>query len=256
MIDRVAASIGGRSPDLVIVDSAVNASWGTIGVRRRRVLTIGGPLWAAASRPQQIALLGHEIAHEVNGDVTHGLIVGSALGTLTAWRRLLIEGGRQVRPLQRRSRIRDELARLVLVVLGAIPLLIQRLVEGARDRTTQRAEYLADELAARVGGTMAAAGMMELLLLEASIRLTLQRAANERVADRVGYLRDHVSHIPESELERLRRVAERRGHRVDATHPPTHLRVAFLRSLQRADPSVNMTLEEAAAVDAEVLQRQ
>ena len=79
-------------------------------------------------------------------------------------------------------------------MLGAIPLLIHRLVERALDRTTQRAEYLADERAARVGGTMAGAGMMELLLLEASIRLALQRAANERVADPVGY-RAITSHI-------------------------------------------------------------
>jgi hypothetical protein len=115
--------------------------------------------------------------------------------------------------------------------------------------------WVADELAARVGGTIGAAGMMELLLLEASIRLTLQRAANERVADRVAYLRDHVLHLPATELERLRRVADQRGHRVDTTHPPTHLRLAFARSLELADPSVTMTLEEAATVDSEVLGR-
>ncbi|TDU73532.1 hypothetical protein [Streptomyces sp. KS 21] len=30
--------------------------------------------------------------------------------------------------------------------------------------------------------------------------------------------------VPEHEYERLRRVAARRGHSVDSTHPPTHLR--------------------------------
>ncbi|MDV9193736.1 peptidase, M48 family protein, partial [Streptomyces sp. SR27] len=34
----------------------------------------------------------------------------------------------------------------------------------------------------------------------------------------------HAASVPEREYDRLRRVAERRGHQVDSTHPPTHLR--------------------------------
>ncbi|MFI6562511.1 hypothetical protein [Streptomyces sp. NPDC050534] len=33
-----------------------------------------------------------------------------------------------------------------------------------------------------------------------------------------------MASIPAHEYERLRRVGARRGHSVDATHPPTHLR--------------------------------
>ncbi len=253
VLDRVAASTGSRSPDLVRVDDRVNASWGTVGLRRRRVLTLGWPLWAAATPQQQISLLGHEIAHEVNGDVTHTMIVGSALLTLTEWRRLLHQSGRSMRPTYRRTWLRGELFRLPLLLPAAVPLLVQRLIESAQVGTSQRAEYRADELAARTGGTEATAQMMQLLLLASSIELALQRAAHQRVSDRVTYLRAELSGVPGSELERLGRVGERRGHRVDSTHPPTHLRRAFIASLPRCEAAVTMSAEEAGRVDTEVL---
>ncbi|MFE5595782.1 peptidase, M48 family protein, partial [Streptomyces sp. NPDC056549] len=62
----------------------------------------------------------------------------------------------------------------------------------------------------------------------------------------------HAASVPEHEYERLRRVAERRGHQVDSTHPPTHLRH---RRLSRGTPGgaqIVLDAARAAEVDAEL----
>jgi Zn-dependent protease with chaperone function len=252
VVDRVAAVTGSRRPDLVVIDGAFNASWGTVGLRRTRVLTLGRPLWAAASSQQRLALLAHELAHEVNGDVTHSLIVGSAVASLTEWHRLLLAGHSGYKR-SRGSALRGDVLRVMLWIPALVPLGIQRLVAPAHDRSQQRAEYRADELAAKVAGAQGAASLMDLLLLADSILLTLKRASSQQVPDPVAYLRQHIAAVPEFEIERLRRVGERRGYRVDDTHPPTHLRGRFLRSLPAAQPAVCATEEEMAQTDKEVL---
>ncbi|MGJ3561443.1 hypothetical protein ACR6C2_37085 [Streptomyces sp. INA 01156] len=78
---------------------------------------------------------------------------------------------------------------------------------------------------------------MNRLLVAESTATTLRIAANRRRAARRGtrqaeavgdglweQLAAHVAAIPEYEYERQRRVGVLRGHSVDSTHPPTHLR--------------------------------
>ncbi|MFE3325407.1 hypothetical protein [Streptomyces sp. NPDC059176] len=47
-----------------------------------------------------------------------------------------------------------------------------------------------------------------------------------------------IGSIPEIECERQRRVSARRGHSVDATHPPTHLRRECLLRAAPVDAAV------------------
>lgn len=82
LTDRVAAALGVRPIDVLIVDEEWNASWSTVGLRRRRVLTLGLRLFYALDRNQQVALVGHELAHARNGDATRGFFVGSAINGL------------------------------------------------------------------------------------------------------------------------------------------------------------------------------
>jgi hypothetical protein len=49
LVAAVAASLGSRPPDVIVLDATYNASWGTCGVRRRRVLTLGLPLLRCSS---------------------------------------------------------------------------------------------------------------------------------------------------------------------------------------------------------------
>ncbi|GHA79967.1 hypothetical protein ACIQRS_17245 [Streptomyces termitum] len=58
--------------------------------------------------------------------------------------------------------------------------------------------------------------------------------------------------MPESEYERLRRRGERRGHSVDATHPPTHLRHRMITGRAAREPLLVLDAARAALVDAEL----
>jgi hypothetical protein len=81
---------------------------------------------------------------------------------------------------------------------------------------------------------------MDRLLVADSIATTLQREINSRRKrgrggaagqDAEGLweaLAAHMDSIPESEYERQRRAGALRGHSVDASHPPTHLRRRLL----------------------------
>ena len=75
LLDRVTAETGAKPVHAVVVSGAFNAAYGTVGPRRRPFVEIGLPLWDALPPQERIALLCHELAHGVNGDSRHGLVV-------------------------------------------------------------------------------------------------------------------------------------------------------------------------------------
>ncbi|MEU8620675.1 M48 family metalloprotease [Streptomyces sp. NPDC048623] len=258
LIDEIAESVGTRGVDLVALDTEVNASVSAYGIRRRRLLTLGMPLWTTLDPQERIALLGHEFGHYAHGDVRHGFFVGSALESLAGWRYVLA-----------RSEDGDSLSDTFINVLTALPRWavhgLTVLLDGATLRATQRAEYLADSAAARLAGRDAAVGLMRRLLVSRSTDTAMRReviAARSRTGARAR--RDEQAEglwervvaegrsVPEHEYERLRRVAELRGHCVDATHPPTHLRIRALAGGELRAPGLALAPDRAAALDAEL----
>ncbi|MEU7028142.1 M48 family metallopeptidase [Streptomyces sp. NPDC046275] len=258
LVDEIAASVGTRGVDLVLLDTSVNASVSTYGIRRRRLLTLGLPLWSTLEPRERIALLGHELGHYAHGDTRHGLLVHSALCSLDTWRYVLA-----------RSEDGGTLSDLLINVLTALPrwavhgLIV--LLDGATLRAAQRGEYLADGAAARVAGRDAATGLLERLLVSGSIEAALHReivgartraGARARREAQADGLWERVAvaarSVPRHEYERLRRVAELRGHCVDDTHPPTHLRLRHLARAEPRPPVLVLTPARAAALDTEL----
>jgi Zn-dependent protease with chaperone function len=130
---------------------------------------------------------------------------------------------------------------------------IRRGMELLLARPHQRAEYRADALAARVAGVDAMTGALRTLLLGDSCHFAVQRARSRGSdEDSLTIIRDHVASIPPRERERLRRVAARQGSRVDASHPPTPLRMAWVSGLPAAPAVVSMSAEESAAAGREL----
>ncbi|MEU2230601.1 hypothetical protein [Streptomyces vietnamensis] len=185
------------------------------------------------------------------------LLVGCAFQSLGTWRYTLA-------PAPAHTLV-EHFANLVT----ALPLLLVDgllvLLEHLTLRQSQRAEYLADSTAARIAGAEAAAGPMDRLLIGESVVGALHResvAARTRIGGAARRedpaeglwerLAAHAESVPEHEYERLCRVAERRGHQVDSTHPPTHLRH---RRLTRGVPGgalIVLDAARAAEVDAEL----
>jgi Zn-dependent protease with chaperone function len=96
---------------------------------------------------------------------------------------------------------------------------------------SQRAEYLADYLASNVSGTDAMLALLEKLHFERSFTYTVQKVAlNPGIENLFDELRQRIGAMPEHELERIRRIEELKGPRLDATHPPTVFRIELLKA--------------------------
>jgi Zn-dependent protease with chaperone function len=73
LLDKCAAELGVTTPSMVRFDDRFNASTSRRGFPPKPYLVIGTPLWLVLSGQERIALLGHELAHQANGDVSHGI---------------------------------------------------------------------------------------------------------------------------------------------------------------------------------------
>ncbi|MEU0833683.1 M48 family metalloprotease [Streptomyces sp. NPDC005969] len=257
LIDEVAEVAGTTGVHNVVVTDDVNAAVTTYGVRQRRLLLLGLGLWEITTPQQRIALLGHELAHYANGDTRHGLIIKNALRSLTTWWYFL---ARIPHPTLGEAALNALYLLPRWAVQGVLMLLDHQTL-----RATQRGEYLADSLAARAGSTEAAVGLMDRLLVGDSARSALLREANSTQVGRPGdparkdawrglweRLTAHMDSIPESEYERQRRLGAQRGHSVDSTHPPTHLRRARLLAAAPAAAAVVADAGRQSGLDAEL----
>lgn len=105
LLDRCAAQVQAPVPDYVLMDSRFNATTRNIGLRRERLLTLGVPLWAVLDGPERVALLGHELGHHVNRDLTRTVWAVTARRSLLEWIKLFNPGeSARERILRRRLR--------------------------------------------------------------------------------------------------------------------------------------------------------
>jgi Zn-dependent protease with chaperone function len=259
LLDQIAAGVGAKRVHGLIVNASWNASYQAVGWRRRRVVTLGLPLWDALSPDQRVAVLGHEFAHGVNGDARHGAIVGASLGTLVRLQSMLRPGRRTLGGTRRATvsemvALSEMVARIMQALLCSIVggvLNVQYLVSR---RASQRAEYLADALAARVASPTSTADMLDILLTgDGTYSFVVERRRfTNRDTDFWTQLRSALADIPEGEKERRRRRGARERLRLTDTHPPVHLRVKVLRGLPAGEPLVSVSAAQADKIRAEL----
>jgi len=234
LVGDVAARIGVAVPDEVRLDDEFNASWSVEGWRRRRVLRLGVPLLAALNGKQTVALVAHELAHDRNGDARRGLLVGSTVQSLSTALYLL---GPEARPFAAATGtaaggIMSAAAPLTNAVMWVLSRPVHWLLVLQAHllyRDSQRAEYLADDIAATVAGTAAVVALHDVLLagpdVVAAVRravLTGEHANAELFADVAAAAQDPTQH------EDRRRRARKERRRLAATHPPVTSRIAVL----------------------------
>ena len=255
VVDEVASALDTKPVDLIAVDHEFNASWQIVGLRRRRVLQLGLPLLAMLEPQERIALIAHELAHGRNGDSGRGLFVGSAVRALEEVYALLAPESDTDSYWE--LAIFEKLANMGMWVISrpSLGLLYLQLFLLMRD--SQRAEYLADALAAEVAGSRGSIGLSEKMFLEPTFRAVVQHAARERnedaACDIFGELAAKVAGVPERERDRRRRVARLEEARLHDTHPPTALRIELVEARAVRDPIVSLDPAKSAAVDAELM---
>ncbi|HEV2451698.1 MAG TPA: M48 family metallopeptidase [Streptosporangiaceae bacterium] len=243
LLDRVAAELGARPVYAVVPVAAWNASYTSVGLRRRRVLTLGVPLWEALPIDQKLALLGHELAHGVNGDARHGMVVGTSLSTLARLYYVLRPG-----------RADYTLARLAQALLSSVVAAVFTLQHVISLRASQRAEYVADALAARLASPASTADMLDTLVTgrDTHVFTVIRQKFTDETAGFWDEQRAALSSLPETEKDRRRRAEARQRLRVTESHPPAHLRIAVLRSRPPSKPVLCLTAAEEAQIRTEL----
>lgn len=255
LVDDVARGLQATPPEAIVVGGDFNAALGQAGWRGKPVLYLGLPLWAILDDEERLALLGHELAHGVNGDGRRHVVVATALDSLAHWYRL-VHPGFVWGP-------RAGLAGLILIPFNLVRMLLAGLIwldfyllVYLLARDSQRAEYLADYLAARTAGSDATIRMIDKLHLYKTIETTVRRVAlaGEGEMDLFMALRERVACVPDRERERIRRVRKLEGARLDLSHPPTVNRLELLHYHYIAEPALSAAALPFAAVAEETAQ--
>lgn len=220
LVNEVVYELGGRPINNIVVNEDFNAAYGVVGWRRVPVLWIGLPLWMALHPQERLALLGHEVAHGVNGDVIRGFLVGSALRALDEWIGFFRAPLQQAAP-------GGYLTWVLSIPFTALQSLLAQLLWLDQ----QQAEYFADYLGSTIAGTDAVVTTLERMGSSEHLDDVLLRNAYSTAqsgATILGLFRQRIAELPDREWQRLARSGQRERARIDASHPPTAYRIGFL----------------------------
>ncbi|ACU77598.1 peptidase M48 Ste24p [Catenulispora acidiphila DSM 44928] len=262
ILDRISGATGAPTPKYVKVDARFNAATARRGVRHEPVLILGAPLWQILDGDERLALLGHELGHQVNGDTTQGVLVATARRSLHEWRVLLYPSG-----VGWSGPGVAGLAQLLLpVVLVPFYLMVtgfQTFYGWLQVHVSLRAEFLADDIAAQTASTASVIALMRKLDARPSVEAYVTRTKFGRRTARVTPsledathmwigLQDYITTIPEHEYIRAARLSELRGTQIDASHPANYLRLRLLKGRPTRGAAVKVTEDEWLGVDREL----
>jgi Zn-dependent protease with chaperone function len=243
--DEVAAALAVKPAHLIVVDDEFNASWSNIGWRRRRVLTLGLPLFTVLEPEERTALVAHELAHAKNGDASRGFVIGGALNALIQVHALL-------RPYRNPSGA-DVLINWFFALLARPVWWVIHLEFFLLRRDSQRAEYLADALAAEAAGSGAVVSLHEKLLLYTTFWSVVQHAARAPEGeDMFERLQTALRSVSARERDRRRRVARLEESRLGDSHPPTAKRIQLVEERAQREARVVVTPETTDAIEREL----
>jgi heat shock protein HtpX len=251
LVERVANEVGAPLPQLILISYEMNAFTTTVGLRAQRVLSIGLPLWATLEPQERVALLGHELAHFVNGDVRRAPLAHVAETTLTKVATIF-------RPTYEASdgligMLTSALSRAVARLISVTALLLQAFLYAISQRDSQRAEYLADELGAQAAGTEAAIHLADHLLLRTPIETVIHREARAGNGMPAWHEAAQTARSNQaSNIPLLRRLSRHTQASVWASHPPNGLRAEMLQRRPSHTPAVTLDAAAAARIDAEL----
>ncbi len=255
LVDEISNALGTETVDAICLSPEINASYNRVGLKRTSVLTLGTPLWLSLDAKQKIALVAHEMAHQVNGDVARSFWVGEAINALQGWYGFLRQPYENVRQTHEEGGALVEL--LVhygcLVLSWPVRFFITALIHLYWN-DSQRAEYLADYLGSRVSGTQEFISLNERMSVVGQNHQKLDHAMRKHSRDPVKIIPAFAlefQDVPNEEIERVRRVNKREHLVMDSTHPPTVFRSDLLKAFPCA-ATVVRSPKESEQMNGEV----
>ncbi|MFO0993444.1 MAG: M48 family metallopeptidase [Hyphomicrobiales bacterium] len=251
LVDEVAAVLAIRAEILLRANYDYNARLSEVTWRRTPVVTLGMGLWKVAGPQERIALIAHELAHRANGDPVRRQVVWIALNVLDEWEKLLGQdpdsiGGEHY----------GGIVKMVMALLAGIVRLVRRTIVQFLYLDSQRAEYFADFLAARVAGTDATLALLRKNRFSESLKSFLFERVSLSDATRTGVytlFRSFVETMPRNEDERLVRCQMSETSQIDSTHPPTLFRIRFLMAHPLEPGIVFRSPAEWEEIDQEIV---
>ncbi|TXS43489.1 hypothetical protein EAO72_10005 [Streptomyces sp. or43] len=195
LLHRTADIAGVRRVDAVQFTADFSVGVLHYGLRRRRCLVLGLPLWAASPPQQRVAALAQALGRSAPRNVRDGAFVGSALRSLTAGSRAVQEGEPSATPprisavalgaaavadgarrFDARSRKSEWLLWIPRTVLAATARLLLWLTEPA----ARRALFKADDASARAASSQAALAALRDRRLARAVGVEMHRLAIEK----------------------------------------------------------------------------
>ncbi len=218
MIDGIAGQLEIKPIHHVRIAPHFNTSMTEAGIARTPILTIGLSRWASLDAQERVALIGHELAHLANRDPARNPIVRCALATLDWWLSLL-------HPTQDETKALANIpTRLLLRPFGLIIRELRHSLARLLFIDSQRAEYLADHLTAKIAGPVAMVKLLE----------KIGRGVKPRAAAAHAHFAGDVDS------------------RTNAAHPPTASRIRFIKSRQFLLPIVILSESLSQLIDREL----
>lgn len=255
MVDDIAAALRINKVHSIVIDGEYNAFYSEVGILRRKVIGVGLPLLSVLNKQETVALISHEMAHGINGDQRRGFVVGSAINSLIMWHRITRPD--KIFESQENSFIVTVamfFANIFLWLTSHVVYLLLFIICHLNWRDSQRAEYLADCLAAEVAGQNDKISMLQKMYLSGVFERTVLKVINNKNAGSLfKAFENHVSAIPDREIERIDRVSRLTESRLDTTHPPTANRIDFIRSLDIQQPLYHMSDQQFEQLRSEIL---
>jgi Zn-dependent protease with chaperone function len=254
---RFAAHLGAPPVAGIEASADFGASYITAGWRQNRYMSLGAPFMAILSREERLAIIAHELSHGANGDPMRGMFFFGAVNTLAGWAEALRPTsignsgeGLIFGPLISLVGIPFEL--VLLAVSEFIYVLAKGLVLLVF-RESQRAEYLADTLAATLAGSHAMIKGLEKTYLFAEVDAVCRRIALRQPSGAIEpEIAKAIHAISDETMRSHQEKSASELWQVDSTHPPTALRVSLLLSLPNREQAIRLTDEEAKQFDEEI----
>ncbi|MGH9123111.1 MAG: M48 family metalloprotease [Acidimicrobiales bacterium] len=247
LLDRLGHDVGGPAFDRVALTRDINAGTSRVGVRRTRVLYLGVPLWNCMDWNERTGLLGHELGHQVNGDVRRGFFLATSIQALRTWIDILTPRSRLHSSIQIvfRTVVRYPLRWVARGLLAS-----QLRLSSGRSRM---GEYRADDIAAGLAGTEAVIrGLDTTLIASDCLSRSVRMCLYQPEADLRSEEKRFVADFPRRQRMRLRRINQLSATSLYSTHPSVHCRMVYVAaqptSLAGSAPGASLW----AGVDAEL----